>query len=324
MKDNLIICVSSFNNYEMLENEVLKNIKFEGFEFINIDDKSTPEQLQYGKDICNKYKLGFIENQSKGIQWATQTVMEHIKENRPNCKWVLMFQHDNFPVTKDFFKRLSDLFSNPENDLSEIAAFGFNNLDAGEYTGDAGKRWEGGMEPLGLLGKFHLSGVGNKSRWAAPVRNTIISREPPEFKKPFSIEIPLEASMAINIDKWFEFITPTTDYEFHLWFPDVMMQFLKQNQHCVILPDMYCVNNQYLKPKYGIAKSSASGALNGQEHLFGEYGPHLKNWIKRWGWDYENTRETFPRERYKGTLIDAFFNHDLNLHKPLRNFNLKY
>ena len=37
-KKNLIIYVSSRNNYDMLEGEVIKNIKFDGFEFINIDD----------------------------------------------------------------------------------------------------------------------------------------------------------------------------------------------------------------------------------------------------------------------------------------------
>ena len=37
--DNIIIYVSSRNNYDMLSGEVLKNINTEGFEFINVDDK---------------------------------------------------------------------------------------------------------------------------------------------------------------------------------------------------------------------------------------------------------------------------------------------
>ena len=35
---NIIIYVSSRNNYDMLSGEVLKNINTEGFEFINVDD----------------------------------------------------------------------------------------------------------------------------------------------------------------------------------------------------------------------------------------------------------------------------------------------
>ena len=43
MKDNLIIYVSSRNNYDMLEHEVLNNINREGFEIINVDDRSLEE-----------------------------------------------------------------------------------------------------------------------------------------------------------------------------------------------------------------------------------------------------------------------------------------
>ena len=51
-KKNLIIYVSSRNNYDMLKGEVLKNIKFEGFEFINIDDCSEKIEVEKGKKIC--------------------------------------------------------------------------------------------------------------------------------------------------------------------------------------------------------------------------------------------------------------------------------
>ena len=48
-RDNLIIYVSSHNNYDMLEGEILKNIDREGFEFINVDDKSCSEEIEKGK-----------------------------------------------------------------------------------------------------------------------------------------------------------------------------------------------------------------------------------------------------------------------------------
>ena len=51
-KDNIIIYVSSRNNYDMLEGEVLNNINTEGFEFINVDDKSCDEEIAKGKTIC--------------------------------------------------------------------------------------------------------------------------------------------------------------------------------------------------------------------------------------------------------------------------------
>ena len=40
MKENIIVYVSSRNNYDMVEGAVLKNIKLDGYEFINVDDGS--------------------------------------------------------------------------------------------------------------------------------------------------------------------------------------------------------------------------------------------------------------------------------------------
>ena len=60
--NNLIVYVSSRNNYDMLENEVFKNINLEGFEFINVDDCSDPEEQKKGKEICRKRDIIFLEN----------------------------------------------------------------------------------------------------------------------------------------------------------------------------------------------------------------------------------------------------------------------
>ena len=59
-KDNVIIYVSSRNNYDMLESEVLKNIDTEGFEFINVDDKSCDEEIAKGKTICKNHNIVLI------------------------------------------------------------------------------------------------------------------------------------------------------------------------------------------------------------------------------------------------------------------------
>lgn len=322
-KENIIICVSSHNNYDMLEGEVLKNIDFEGFEFINIDDCSNDEELAKGEQICRDNDIVFLRNKSKGVQYAVHTLMEYIQNNRPKCEWITIFQHDNYPITPNFFKRLSSLIDT--NQLDDISVFGFNNLDPGDYTLNAYDIWKGGNAPLGLLGKFHLSVAHNSERWAASGRNSLINQQPLEFFNPFSIEIPLETCMGIKVADWMTYITPTTDYQFHIWFPDVMMQFLKNNKHCVVLPLLYCYNHQDLKTKYGMHKSSAHGAKAGQVELFGEYGPHLINFKNRWGWDYENTRDEFPLSRYEGTLIADFYNHDLmKERKPLKTFDLKY
>ena len=88
-----------------------------------------------------------------------------------------------------------------------------------------------------------------------------------------------------------------------------MMQYLSKNLHCVILPELYCMNDQYIKEKYGINKCSAAGAQNGESHHFGEYS-NFTAWKNRWGWDY-TTLEHFSVSKYQDTLINEFYHFDL-------------
>jgi len=102
------------------------------------------------------------------------------------------------------------------------------------------------------------------------------------------------------------------------------MQFLYNNKHIVALPDLYCFNHQELKTKYGMHKSSAHGAKSGQEIYFGKYS-NFTAWKERWGWEYEDTRQNFPYEHYKDTLIGKLFKYDfLNEKTPYKTFNIEY
>ena len=49
IKDNIIVYVSSRNNYDMVEGAVLKNIQLDGYEFINVDDCSCDAEIAKGK-----------------------------------------------------------------------------------------------------------------------------------------------------------------------------------------------------------------------------------------------------------------------------------
>jgi hypothetical protein len=55
----------------MLKHEVFKNINFEGFEFINVDDGSNQESEinKRSKLICKENRsIIFLENKSRGVQ----------------------------------------------------------------------------------------------------------------------------------------------------------------------------------------------------------------------------------------------------------------
>ena len=140
MKDNLIVYVSSRNNYDMLEGEVLKNINFEGFEFINVDDNSCDEEIIKGKSICKKNNITFLKSKDRGVQMATQTLIDFINKERPNCIWIICFQHDNWPITDNFFTRISKLIS--KGKLDKFGTMWFNVLDKYDYTPNEYIKWK--------------------------------------------------------------------------------------------------------------------------------------------------------------------------------------
>ena len=314
-KDNIIIYVSSKNNYDMFGEEVLKNINTEGFEIINIDDNSSEQEIKKGKQICKDNDIVFLENKSVGVQMATQTLVDFINENRPDCKWIFCFQHDNYPISENFFGRISKLIN--DNKLNDFGALGFNVIDMGKYCGNAFIDFQNHKKPFGMLGLCHLSIHNESGRWLSPHHNQLAIRNRKKWDDPFIIEMPMWAAVGINVQKWNEVIEPTDEYQFHLWFPDIMMQFNYHNSPCLILPNLYCINRQELKEKYDIPVKSTVG----NEHYFGEYGPHLKVFKERWGWDYRNVKFDFEqiKENYKDTLLLDYFNHDVNM-GPLKAY----
>lgn len=317
LKDNLIIYVSSRNNYDMLKGEVF-NIDFEGFEFINVDDNSTEEEIIKGKKYCKEQNVTFLQNKSRGVQMATQTLIDFINKNRPNCKYIMCFQHDVIPISDNFFTEVSKYIS--KGSLDDIGAIGFNVLDRGKYTKNSYNEWKNGGKPLGMIGLSHIGIAGNSKRWISPHHNDIAVRNPEKWNKPFSIEFPAWMCVGINVKIWNEFVKPTDKFHFHLWFPDIAMQLNYNNKPLVVIPHLYCLNQQEVKTKYGINDNSATGAKNGEEYHFGEWA-NFETWTNRWGWDYELANRTYPIGAYKGTLLDEYYYHDIN-NGPLNTFNL--
>jgi hypothetical protein len=318
MNDNLIIYVSSRNNYDMLSGEVIKNINTEGFELINVDDNSSIAEIKKGKQICLDNNIVFLENKDRGVQMATQTLIDFINENRPNCKWIVCFQHDIYPISTDFFRTLSAYISNEK--LNNFGIVGFNVLDNGDYTNDSLQKFNNGEHPLGMIGMAHLSIRSNSGRWLCPKQQDQLINSG-NWNQPFISEFPMWAAVGINIILWNNHIKPTNDYHFHLWLPDIAMQFNYLNFPCLTLPNLYCLNNQFLKEKYNINPNSATGARSGDEYHFGKYS-NFDAWKSRWGWDYENT-DTFEsvKQHYENTLVGDYYKHDIQT-GPLKKYKL--
>ena len=138
----------------------------------------------------------------------------------------------------------------------------------------------------------------------------------------FSIEIPAWVCVAISVEKWFKYIQHSDTFIFHLWFNDVAFQFLNNNIYIAVTSDLYIENDQRIKIKYGMSKSSAHEVKKNNTKFLQEDGKHLERFRKKWGWAYENPKGTYPavEAKYKGTLIDDLYNHDCTK-GPYRSFN---
>ncbi len=320
--NNLIIYVSGRNNYDMLEFEVLKNINFERYEFICVDDNSCEDEILKGERICKENDIVFLKNKNRGVQWATQTLIDFINENRPECKYIVCFQHDIIPLSKQFFSKFSEMIETRK--LDNFGTIGFNVLDNGKYTHKAYGNWKHGVETFGMLGLCHLSITSSRDkRWLCPSQNFNLLSNPSLWNKPFAIEIPAWTCVAINVSNWNKFIQPTDGYQFHLWLPSIAMQFLKHNIYNITIPSLYLFNHQELKLKYNIPDNSAKASKNGDTFHFGEYQIGHDTWKKQFGWEYDNTTETLKDAvvQYPNSLIERFYHHNITK-GPLKVFDI--
>ena len=102
MKKKIGIIYSSFNNYSLLENEVLRRVNFCDYPVINIDDHSNLTNQKLGKKICEKNNITFEVNKGKGVQLAVNQGINFLS-NKFNCEWVFCLQQDIFPLEENFF-----------------------------------------------------------------------------------------------------------------------------------------------------------------------------------------------------------------------------
>ena len=156
IKKKIGLVYSSFNNYSMLEKEVLNRVHFNNFPVINIDDHSSVEEQKKGKEICERENIIFQVNKKKGVQHALNQGIEYLKENF-DCEWVFCLQQDIFTSDKNFFYEFEKYINQYETD--KIGAIGFNCIEKGQnhYTKNSYKKFIKKGYADGFLGVFFLS-----------------------------------------------------------------------------------------------------------------------------------------------------------------------
>ncbi len=352
MNHKIGIIYSSYNNYDMFEGEVLKRVNFNSYPVLNIDDHSDPSEQEKGQKICADNGIEYQLNQKKGLQFAVDQGVRYLSQ-KYGCEWIFCLQQDVFPVDDNFFKSFESYIEGVS--LDSVGAIGFNVLDDdNSFTFDSYQKFKRDGFAKGSLGIFFLSdskkdykrmniimylivkilklfgtqkykekanNYSMSKRWFSEKMFYNFNRYVGLYNNLYSCELPIWAGVAINTNNWKKFIKPTDDFIFHLWFNDVAMQWLSSNIDIAIASDLYLLNDQGIKEKYGFNRCSATAGKLGNNKHVEKYGQHLVNFEKRWGFNYEFPRKTYKhvKSRYTGTLVDEYFNHDCRK-GPLRNY----
>jgi len=161
-------------------------------------------------------------------------------------------------------------------------------------------------------------------RWFCPVKFKGYEKTIHKYtsKRYCLVDLPIWPVVLISNNHWMESVIPSDDFKFHLWFNDVTMQFLTKDKETLVDTKLAIFNNQFIKTKYNFSKCSASAGKAGEIDHVEVYGPHLKSFKRRWGFDYEEPYIDFEsvRSRYKNTLVEKLYDHDCR-NGPLKMYD---
>ena len=318
------ILFTSRNNYEMFD-LWFENSTNEGFEVLSIDEDSTEENKKIGKQICKKYNITYMDREKRGMFNNIETAKKYFKVK--GIDWVIWFQHDCYPLTKDFFKKVNNLILTGK--LNEVGAVSFNvchgfeDIDA--YKGGDSQLKFTCRAPLEVGDLYYrhkyrtLPNGGIQYCWV----DSRVDYTSGKFDKPFSVEA-VGFGVLLNFDMWAKYITVTDDYIFYLTFDDISFQFLYNNIHNLCIPNLTLAHHFQSKKKFGIPISSPKGTDEERDFYFGEASDDKAQRVftERWGFDY-GFRDTFEsvKEHYKETLLLDFYHHD-PINGPLKSFDI--
>lgn len=319
--DNIVAYISSRNNYEMLEGEVLKNVDLSRIELVNVDDDSCKEQQEFGKRICARYGIKYVPNGGRGLFMAAKTAVDFVSGNNPKCKFVFWLTHDCYPITKNFFQKLDETVS--DGKLDQFGCVGFNTVWK-KYSMSIDDFRANNLEGsyCGAMGRAVLTKVPG----AGWYRSHDFEMPWNVWGKNVAVESVVDMNLMINVSNFQKYVIPDGNFHHFCWGDDLGLQFLKNNVYNITLANFYVYHDQSLKTRYSIPENSARAAQAGDNYHFCHPTHHLDHWMEKWKFhrewqkkkDVENLNSI--KHLYKNTLIHDFIEHDYT-RGPIKHFD---
>jgi len=273
------IVLTSKNNYSMLE-EWYGLHDYSDHIVINIDLHSSAEERKYGRGICDKNNIVFLECTSTEMQENILQASTYLHK-KYSIDWLLYTHHDAYPLGKAL-QDLNDIILKSSK-LSNFGVVGFNIYHDSDLT-----QWEDGIQKLMTTSRCPLE-LGN-----GYYNNRASSRvNYKEFKiKPFAVESVFWSTAMVNYSQYTKYINIDKRFNFfHAW-DDIAFQFLYSDIYNIVIPSISFAHDQSLKTKHSLPASSPNGTKKEVEKMYGR-SDHLKIWKDKWGFRYDTAKFIF-------------------------------
>jgi len=242
-------------------------------------------------------------------------------------KYIIWFQHDCWPLQRDFFTRFNSIVNSGKLDV--FGTIGFNSLAQNMFKRnneheDIIMEFKEEKKPIGVLSRSVLESAGGRDLYYCGKKVGKRIRYPVDrdkFSKPCAIAVPVWYAISVNASLFKKEIELDRGMHFFRSWDDISFQFLNKNIYNIVLPDFYIEHRPDLKRVIGLPQLSVK-RVKKDDTYHSAIGSGPEAWIKVWGWNFENP-STFEnvKKRYKGTLLEKFYKYDYTA-GPLKIFNL--
>jgi hypothetical protein len=329
----MILFCCSRNNYVMLEKWISNNKIPENIKVLNFDVGSDNKNIQIGQTICKRHNIEFIVSNNAAIQACLEQAVNYA-EKKLN-EWVVYFQHDVYPLTTDFYTKLSIRLKN----IGYNSSLGFVGVnvyhdkeDIIQFNGS--KKWMTSARSFLQIG----DGWYRRRKICRVNYNKFLYED-------FLAESIMWVLAACHVKTFRKIIKVDNNYDFLLGFDDLLYQVVLNNCYNLVLSNLDLAHDQSLKEGSGIQKKSTIASLNQIKKNYGRID-RFEVWKRKFGFSFNLEKKfsnyislllykimrklmisfmpkyysglnTIMRDEYKknvnvkkSKLTDQFFNHD--------------
>ena len=323
------ILFTSKNNYDLLENWIKKYSSINLPGIINLDIGSNKGQYIFGKKICEKYNITFLEAERTEFQENIKQTFIHLSSL--NVDYLLYLHQDCFPVEVDTFDKINHLINSYQ--ISDFGCIGFNVYHDIEIK----KLDKSNLIPMTTSRCILQKGNGYYMRYP---KGSKVNYKKFIKGKPFKVENVMWTALLLSQKSFFKNIKIDRRFNFFLSPDDMAYQFLSKGIKNIVFPNIHFVHDQAVKTKYNLPKDSPLGKAKEVEARYGKFIGIEDLWIEKWGFIFNpkkninlfNNRylkficlrlfprfysslETVGRQTYKNSnsknkFFDEFYNHN--------------